>query len=90
MSKKSKPVHNKGIGRRNFLPFLGSGILLSLLPTRVRAAAAEPEEEYKTLLKPDGTAVRVKVSGLKKSRVVQKNISNTELLTWLKKDKDPK
>ena len=53
---KKKPANQKGIGRRKFLPFLGSGILLSLLPARVRAASDEPEQEYKTLLKPDGTA----------------------------------
>ena len=77
----------KGLGRRRFLPILGTGLLLSLLPARVKASSKEqPEEEYKTLLKPDGTAVRVKVSGLKKSKVVRKNISNKELLSWLKKD----
>ena len=78
---------NKGLGRRRFLPILGTGLLLSLLPGKVRAAAKdETQEEYKTMLKPDGTAVRVKVSGLKESKVVRKNISNKELLSWLKKD----
>ena len=85
MSKKQSK--NNGLARRRFLPILGTGLLLSLLPGKARAATAEkPEEEYKTLLKPDGTAVRVKVSGLKKSKVVRKNISNKELLSWLKKD----
>ena len=85
MSKKQSK--NNGLARRRFLPILGTGLLLSLLPGKARAAAQEqPEEEYKTLLKPDGTAVRVKVSGLKKSKVVRKNISNKELLSWLKKD----
>jgi len=84
---KRNKAQNKGLGRRRFLPILGTGLLLSLLPGRVRAAVKqEAEEEYKTLLKPDGTAVRVKVSGLKKSKVVRKNISNKELLSWLKKD----
>lgn len=84
---KKKPENTKGIGRRKFLPILGTGLLIPLLPASLRAG--EPEEqaaEYKTLLKPDGTAVKVKVSGLKKSKVVRKNISNSELLSWLKKD----
>ena len=79
----------KGMNRRKFLPILGSGLLLPLLP----AAANTPDvniaedQEYQTLLKPDGTAVRVKVSRLKKSTVVKKKISNAELLNWLDKDK---
>ena len=87
MSKKSE--NPKGIDRRKFLPILGSGLLLPLLP----ASASTPEdpspldEEYRTLLRPDGTAVRVKVSSLKKSNVVKKKISNTELLNWLDKGK---
>jgi hypothetical protein len=78
----------KGIDRRKFLPILGSGLLLPLLP--VQAAESEKQEDssaYKTLLKPDGTAVRVKVSSLKKSNVIKKKISNAELLSWLDKDK---
>jgi len=80
----------KGINRRKFLPILGSGLLLPLLPAHAKPAETEKpeEEEYKTLLKPDGTAVRVKVSSLKKSKVVRKQISNKDLLNWLKKDKD--
>lgn len=78
----------KGINRRKFLPILGSGLLLPLLPAQAKAAeAGSADEEYKTLLKPDGTAVRVKVSSLNKSNVVKKQISNSELLNWLGKDK---
>ena len=83
---KKKQTQNNGLAIRRFLPILGTGLLLSRLPGKARAAAAGEEEEYKTLLKPDGTEVRVKVSGLKKSKVVRKNISNKELLSWLKKD----
>ena len=88
---KKEPEKSKGIKRRKFLPILGTGLLLPFLPTRLKAGVPkEPEEEYKTLLKADGTAVRVKQSGLKQSKVVRKNINNTELLSWLKKEKDPK
>ena len=41
------------------------------------------EEEYQTLLKPDGTAVKVKVSALKKSKILKKNVSNESFLNWL-------
>ncbi|MGB5190682.1 hypothetical protein [Robiginitalea sp.] len=79
----------KGINRRKFLPILGSGLLLPLLPATASTpnVSASEEQEYQTLLKPDGTAVRVKVSRLKKSNVVKKNISNAELRNWLDKDK---
>ena len=86
---KKQPERKKGIGRRQFLPVLGTGLLLPLLPVRAQSLeAAEGGDEYRTLLKPDGTAVRVKVSSLKKSKVVRKQISNKDLLQWLKKDKD--
>ncbi len=77
----------KGIDRRKFLPILGSGLLLPLLPAEAAESEKEDSSAYKTLLKPDGTAVRVKISSLKKSSVVKKKISNAELLSWLDKDK---
>ena len=68
---KKQPENKKGIGRRQFLPVLGTGLLLPLLPLKAQSLElAETEDEYRTLLKPDGTAVRVKVSSLKKSKVV--------------------
>ena len=83
MKKKPEKIE---IERRRFLPILGTGLLLPLLPVRLRASVEEEEPEYKTLLKPDGTPVRVKSKGLKNSKVVRKKISNKELLAWLKKD----
>lgn len=87
---KKQPENKKGIGRRQFLPVLGTGLLLPLLPVKAQSLepAGEGDEEYRTLLKPDGTAVRVKVSSLKKSKVVRKQISNKDLLSWLGKDKE--
>ncbi len=87
MKKNSK--NPKGINRRKFLPILGTGLLLPLLPAQARASETDTPDsaEYKTLLKPDGTAVRVKVSSLEKSKVVKKKISNSELLNWLDTDK---
>ena len=85
---KKQPEHKKGIGRRQFLPVLGTGLLLPLLPLKAQSLEPVETEEYRTLLKPDGTAVRVKVSSLKKSKVVRKQISNKDLLGWLGKDKE--
>lgn len=86
MKKESKDP--TAIGRRKFLPILGTGLLLPLLPAPVRAAETKEEEDYVTLLKPDGTTVRVKASSLKKSKVVRKKISNSELREWLDKGKE--
>ena len=85
---KKQPEHKKGIGRRQFLPVLGTGLLLPLLPLKAQSLEPAETEEYRTLLKPDGTAVRVKVSSLKQSKVVRKQISNKDLLSWLGKDKE--
>ena len=85
---KKKPNENSAIGRRQVLPILGTGLLLPLLPASASQSKEEGEQDYVTLLKPDGSAVRVKASKLKKSIVVKKNISNGELLKWLGKDGD--
>ena len=73
------------ISRRGFLPLLGRGLILPLLgfgkPT---TAISDDEEEYQTLLKPDGTTVRVKKSVLVNSKIIEKNMSNKSLLGWLK------
>lgn len=76
------------ISRRGILPLLGSTLLLPLLgfgKTSINDEIIAPDEneEYQTLLKPDGTAVRVKVSTIKNSKIIQKNISNESFLSWL-------
>lgn len=76
------------ISRRGILPLLGSGLLIPFLgfgKTNVTETTSAEDEEYQTLLKPDGTAVKVKVSALKKSKVIKKNLSNSSFLTWLNK-----
>jgi hypothetical protein len=78
---------DKHMSRRGILPILGSTFLLPFLGFG-RSLASEidaNEEEYETLLKPDGTAVKVKVSTIKKSKIIKKNISNTLFLNWLGK-----
>lgn len=72
--------------RRSFIPILGSSFLLPFLVAAKETKLEEfKDEEYKTLLKPDGTVVKVKLSALKKAKVVKKNISNTSFLKWLGK-----
>lgn len=84
-SRKGKPISRRGI-----LPILGSTLLIPFLgfgntESTDQTNTAENEEEYQTLLKPDGTTVKVKVSTLKKSKVIKKNISNNSFLSWLGK-----
>ena len=80
----------KKISRRGMLPLLGSGLLIPFLgfgkTDTIETTATAEDEEYQTLLKPDGTTVKVKVSALKKAKVVKKNISNSTFLTWLNKN----
>ncbi|MGB5364593.1 MAG: hypothetical protein WBN17_14945 [Aureibaculum sp.] len=85
-----QPKKEKHISRRGILPFLGSALLIPFLgfgntETKKETPVSENEEEYQTLLKPDGTTVKVKVSTLKKSKIIKKNISNTSFLNWLGK-----
>ena len=83
-SDKRKPITRRGIR-----PILGSTLLLPFIGFNQSNSESEittdEEEAYETLLKPDGTTVKVKVSALKKSKVVKKNISNTTFLNWLGK-----
>ncbi len=76
------------ISRRGILPILGSTLLLPFLgfgktSTIDEITVPDENEEYQTLLKPDGTAVRVKVNTVKNSKIIQKNISNESFLNWL-------
>lgn len=74
------------LSRRKILPLMGTGLLLPILGfgnTTEPSSEIDSKEEYHTLLKPDGTAVKVKVSTLEKSNVVKKNVSNRSLLKWL-------
>jgi hypothetical protein len=86
---KNRSGKGKKISRRGILPILGGSILIPFLgfgnSIDDEKIPTEENEEYQTLLKPDGTTVKVKVSTLKKSKIVKKNISNNSLLKWLGK-----
>jgi len=90
---KDESKKEKKLSRRGVLPFLGGGLLIPFLGFGNRnenendAISSEEilEEEYQTLLKPDGTSVKVKVSTINKSKVIKKNVSNQSFLSWLGK-----
>jgi hypothetical protein len=83
-SNKGKPISRRGI-----LPILGSTLLIPFMgfgqEEPQNKVATDEEEAYETLLKPDGTTVKIKVSALKKSKIIKKNISNKTFLNWLGK-----
>ncbi len=90
---KNKTTETRKISRRGILPIIGGAFLLPLLgfsnPISKEMSISnednEDNEEFETLLKPDGTAVKVRVSALKKAKVVTKNVSNKSFLNWLGK-----
>jgi len=78
----------KQFSRRVILPILGSTLLIPFLgygSSDSNEISSNKEEVYQTLLKPNGTTVKVKVSALKKSTIVKKSMSNTSFLKWLNK-----
>ncbi|WP_222983850.1 hypothetical protein [Flagellimonas meishanensis] len=84
----SKPDKGKKISRRGILPILGSTLLIPFVGYDQSGDKNKEdigEDGYETLLRPDGTTVKVKISALKKSKIVKKNISNTTFLDWLGK-----
>jgi hypothetical protein len=86
---KNKKPKGKMFSRRGILPILGGSLLIPFIGTANSDTQTnqtdEEQTEYKTLLKPDGTAVKVKVNTLKNSKVVKKNISNKSFLNWIGK-----
>lgn len=83
---KDKSRKGTKISRRGMLPLLGGGLLIPFLGfSNSDTNSIREDEEYTTLLKADGTAVKVKTSTLNKSKIVKKNISNKSFLNWLGK-----
>ena len=68
-----KSKKEQKISRRGMLPLLGSGLLIPFLgfgktEDAIDTTTAE-DEEYKFLLKPDGTTVKVKASAISKYKI---------------------
>ena len=84
---KQKSRKEKQISRRRILTILGSSLLVPFLgfskSTEEEIPISPKDKEYQTLLKPDGTIVKVKVNTLKKATIIKKNMSNKTLLNWL-------
>lgn len=88
----NKKEPNKSfISRRSLFPILGGSLLIPFIgEAKTKDAPLKLEEkkdEYQTLLKPDGTAVKVKISTLNNAKVVKRNVSNKSFLSWLGKKK---
>jgi len=89
---KNKSRKKLPISRRKILPLLGSTLLLPFLGLSKNLStnkynSQNDDSEYQTLLRPDGTTVKVKKSVLNDAEIVKKNISNQSLLNWLGRKK---
>jgi hypothetical protein len=83
-----KEVTKNKMSRRKILPILGGSLLIPLIgfgKTFDKTAVSSNDDEYKILLKADGTTIKVKTSALKNSKTIKKNISNNSFYNWLKK-----
>ena len=87
---KNKSEKGAPISRRGLLPLLASSLLVPFIglgnsDTKEMIKVEEGEDEYQTLLKPDGTVVRVKKKAVQGSKIIEKGMSNKSLLNWLDK-----
>lgn len=75
------------ISRRKIIPILGSSLLIPLLGfgnSFEKPISNSGKEEYKILLRKDGSTVKVKASTLNSLKPVKKSISNNALFNWLR------
>lgn len=75
----------KSISRRQLLLFLRLGMLIPFFGFQndKEETTIKNEDEYQTLLKSDGTIVKVKVSTIKKAKILKKSISTKSFFSWL-------
>jgi len=85
---KQKSKHEEKLSRRHFFPLVGSSLLIPFLgfgENDLDKSTNSNNDEFETLLKPDGTTVKVRVKTVKESKVIKKKVSNKSLLKWLNK-----
>jgi len=85
---KQKSKHEEKLSRRHFFPLVGSSLLIPFLgfgENDLDDKLHSSDDEFETLLKPDGTTVKVRVKTVKESKVIEKKVSNRSLLKWLNK-----
>jgi hypothetical protein len=85
---KQKSKHEEKLSRRHFFPLVGSSLLIPFLgfgENDLDNGTHSNNDEFETLLKPDGTTVKVRVKTVKESKVIKKKVSNKSLLKWLNK-----
>jgi len=80
---------DKSISRRGFIPLVSAGLFMPFFSQAKPTGNlnAKEDDEFATLLTPDGEVVKVKRTALKKVKVLKKNMSNKSLLNWLKPKK---
>jgi hypothetical protein len=85
-----KDKSKAGVSRRKFLPMLSSLFLPFAVLGKAKSDIGEqPDQSYQTMLTKDGKVVKVRSKTINDSKIVDKQLSNRSLLSWLKKtDKD--
>ena len=75
--------HSKS--RRQLITTLGWSSLITLFGfgTYEENISTIDDEQYQTLLKPDGTVVKVKTTTIRNAKILKKNISNKSFSNWI-------
>ena len=74
------------VSRRQLLGMLaGISFIPAIAKDKKPAELSNIDDEFETLLKPDGTTVKVPKGAIKSAKVISNNVSNKSMLNWLKK-----
>ena len=83
---KTLSKNDSTISRRHVLPLLGSSLMMpffGIASPHIKNSPVENEITYETLLRSDGSIVKVKKNTVEKAQVIKKNLTNPSLLKWL-------
>ncbi|MGI9546632.1 MAG: hypothetical protein ACR2MM_05320 [Flavobacteriaceae bacterium] len=78
------------LSRRRVMSLLGGGLILPFVAAgneEDEKVQKMQEEEFQTVLKPDGTLVRLKSNSVAKAKLKSKKLSNRSLRNWLDTNK---